>query len=44
MNLKNIVKKLRGEINLEQLKGNGLKVGEGFSYGSYCFWIPVSVF
>ena len=40
MNLKNIVKKLRGEINLEQLKGNGLKVGEGFSYGSYCFLDP----
>ena len=40
MNLKNIVKKLRGEINLEQLKVNGLKVGEGFSYGSYCFLDP----
>lgn len=35
-----IKRKLRGEVDLNKLKADGLKVGTGFSYGSGCFFDP----
>ena len=43
-NVKKIMDKLRGEPNLDKLKKIGLKVGENFTYGRYCFFDPSHCF
>lgn len=44
ISIKKLVKKLRGEPDLNQLMKQGLKIGKGFSYGRYCFFDPSCCF
>ena len=44
MNIRKIIDRLRGEPQLEKLKEDGLEIGEGFSYGHYCFFDPSHCF
>ena len=39
-----IKRKLRGEVDIDMLRADGLKVGTGFSFGSGCFFDPSCCF
>lgn len=42
--IRKIINRLRGEPQLEKLKKVGLKIGENFQYGNFCFFDPAHCF